>query len=125
MTPNDEYRWVIESQTDGTLDGGPWDAEKDPRLTLIDPNVGQGRQIEPCVRIEVRCRREDMIVSDIEIIDRTILKELPDGRARSRRNEIAAECYIRDELMRRGLGAVDLSNRFAEVTILSVTAEPT
>lgn len=125
MTPNDEYRWIIESQTDGTLDGEPWDAGRDPRLTLIDPNAGQARQIEPCVRIEVRCRREDMIISDIEIIDRTILRELPDGRARSRRNEVAAECYIRDELMRRGLGAVDLSNRFAEITILSVTAEQT
>ena len=125
MTPNDEYRWVIESQTDGVLNGEPWAADKDPRLTLIDPSAGKARHIEPCVRIEVRCRREDMVVSDIEIIDRSILKELPDGKARTRRNEAAAECYIRDELLRRGLGAVDLSNRFAEVTLLSVTADHT
>ena len=123
MTSNDEYRWVIESQSDSVLNGEPWDAAKDPRLTLIDPSVGKPRQIEPCVRIEVRCRREDLVVSDIEIIDKQILKDIPTGTARSRRNEVAAECYIRDELMRRGLGAVDLSNRFAEVTILSVTAE--
>lgn len=122
MTTDDEYRWVIESQASGALEGAPWDADKEPRLTLVDLNAGKPRRIEPSVQIEVRCRREDLFISDIEITDRTLLRELPEHKA-SRRNEVAAECYIRDELLRNGLGATDLSNRFAEITLLSVVAE--
>ena len=122
MTTDDEYRWVIETQTAAGLEGSPWEADAEPRLTLIDNNAGKPRRIEPSVRIEVRCRREDLLISDIEITDKSLLKDLPEHKT-SRRNEVAAECYIRDELLRHGLGGGDLSNRFAEITLLSVVAE--
>src|SRR3989344_2204958 len=121
MTTDDEYRWVIESQTAGPLEGSPWDADNEPRVTLIDDNVGKLHLIEQSVRIEVRCRREDLLISDIEITDKSLLKDLPEHKS-SRRNEVAAECFIRDELLRHGLGSRDLSNRFAAITLISVVA---
>jgi hypothetical protein len=122
LTPEGNYRWQIEAAAEDFLLGQPWDAAKEPRLTLTDLNAGKSRSIEPSVRIEVRCLREDLLISDIEATDASFMDRLR-GSHSHRNNEIAAECYIRDELIRNGLGVGDIHNRFASLTIATVIAD--
>jgi hypothetical protein len=122
QTAEGHYRWQIVSAADDCLVGQPWDAEKEPRLTLVDQNAGKDRSIEPAVRIEVRCLREDLLISDIKVTDASFMDRIK-GSYGHRNNEIAAECFIRDELIRNGLGVGDIHNRFASITIAAVIAE--
>lgn len=121
QTPEGHYRWTVEAIPDQILAGPPWDAEKHPRATLVDSNSGKSRVIEPCVRMEVRCLREDLLISDVRPNDPNFIERL-NTRYSTRNNEIAAECFIRDELIRQGLSVGDIHNRFANVTIAEVFA---
>jgi hypothetical protein len=62
-TADGHYRWQVEPRTDSVLEGRPWDAVKQPRLRLIDQRKDRNKGIPPTVRVEVRCRREDLPIS--------------------------------------------------------------
>ena len=52
--------------------GRPWDAIKQPRLKLVDQRKDRTRGIPPTVRVEIKCRREDLLIEDLEIKDETL-----------------------------------------------------
>jgi hypothetical protein len=101
-TADGHYRWIIKPGTQDVLDGRPWDASKEPRMTLVDLRQNRARGIPPTVHIEVKCLREDIEIKDIEIKNRTLWKALT--RQEGFRNKMAAaESYIRLRLAEEGL----------------------
>jgi hypothetical protein len=121
-TADDHYRWIIEPQQSGYLEGRPWDGAKEPRLKLIDKRTDRSKGIPPSVRVEVRCRREDLIVEDIEVKDETTWASLK--RAAGFRNKlVAAESYIRDRLAEEGFEVKNVGEIFIELILGAVTPE--
>jgi hypothetical protein len=116
------YRWLIRPSTTAVLEGSPWDASNEPRLKLIDQRKDRSKGIPPTVRVEVRCRREDLVIEGLEAKDEGIW-----GATKSRlgfRNRMAAAIsYIRDRLSEEGLEVNNIEDIFGQVTLGSVTAE--
>jgi hypothetical protein len=63
------YRWLIQPRISTTLEGRPWNAKERPRLRLVDQRGDRSKGIPPTVRVEVRCRREDIAIEDLEVKD--------------------------------------------------------
>lgn len=109
--------WEICAIGLGQLSGAPWDAVDAPRLKvkrLADRNADGDK---PTLRLEVRCLREDIEISDLE------LKEPDKQKWFSRRanrdvNLAAAEQVIKEELLSAGfLRVSDLSEKHGELMI--------
>lgn len=99
------HAWEIKPADGSVLEGKPWDAVKEPRFRLIDKR--NCREAPPsAVIVEVRCRREDLHIQDIE------LKE-GDNRLfpRKSNNRAAVDGYIRSQFEKAGLdldiGSID------------------
>jgi len=122
-TSDGHYRWTIEALVDGYLDGRPWDGANAPRLKLIDRRRDPGRGIPPSVRVEVRCRREDIEILDLKIKDEGIWAGAK-AKVGFQNRMKAAEAYIRDQLAREGLQVDNINDIFGELTFASTTAEP-
>ena len=121
-TADGQYRWLIEPRTKEILEGRPWNAAQQPRLRLIDRRRDRTKGIPPTVRVEVRCRREDLVIKDLEIKDES-LWETAKRRAGFKNKVAAAESYIRDHLSREGLEVKNIEDIFGTVTLGSVTAK--
>jgi hypothetical protein len=117
-----QYRWLVEPRAKETLEGRPWDAIKQPRLKLVDQRRDRSKGIPPTVRVEVRCRREDLHIQDLEIKDES-LWEAAKRKAGFKNKIAAAESYIRDHLSKEGLEVRNIEDIFGTVTMGSVTAE--
>ncbi len=121
-TVEGEYRWLIEPRSKEMIVGRPWDAVKHPRLKLVDQRKDRTKGIPPTVRVEVRCRREDLLIEDLEIKDET-LWQAAKRRVGFKNKMAAAESYIRDHLSKEGLEVKNIEDIFGTVTLGSVTAE--
>lgn len=121
-TAEGQYRWSIEHRSQKAITGHPWDALKQPRLKLVDQRKDPTKGIPPTVRVEVKCRREDLIIEDLEIKDET-LWQAAKRRAGFKNRLAAAESYIREHLSKEGLEVKNIEDVFGTVTLGSVTAE--
>lgn len=122
QTADNDYAWVVEPTMEKTLAGRPWDAQAAPRLKVIDERLDRTRGIEPHVRVEVRCRREDLEISDISLKDRA--GWMAHAADPLRRNRVAAaEALIRTRLFEAGLITGDISDPFAQMTLCAAIAE--
>jgi hypothetical protein len=121
-TSEGHYRWAIEPTTTKILEGRPWDPTKQPRLKLVDERKDRSKGIPPTVRVEVRCRREDLSIEDLEIKDENLWEALK-GRVGFRNRIAAAESYIRDRLSAEGLEVNNIQDIFGQLTLGSVSAE--
>lgn len=121
-SPEGFYRWLIERGDGASLDGRPWDASAQPRLKLIDERSDRSKGIPPTVRVEVRCRREDLDISDVQIKDENIWDAVK-ARAGFKNRMAAAEAYIRMKLAEEGLYADNFDDIFGRVTLGSTTAQ--
>jgi len=122
QTQNGDYAWIIEPTADDVLLGRPWNADDAPRLRLIDQRSDGHRTIEPAVRVELRCRREDLEIREITPTskrDWAALAKDPFGANKLK----AAEAVIRTRLARAGLVSGNLEDPFAELTICAVIAQ--
>lgn len=122
-THDGNYRWDITPESAQTLNGKPWEAEVSPRGTLIDTRADKDKGIPPTVSVEVRCLREDMIISDIMIKDEKKWDIFKTGGSQKAKLA-AAESYIRDKLILEGLEFESVDERFGAITLTSVVAEP-
>jgi hypothetical protein len=123
-TVDGHYRWSVESQFGKILEGRPWDGSKHPRLELIDKRKDRSTGIPPTVRVEVRCRREDIVIDDLKIKDQNLWHAAKD-RFGFKNRMAAAESYIRDRLTEEGLEVKNIEDIFSQLTLGSVTAEST
>lgn len=121
ISPEGNYRWDVDSFDHTPLKGTPWDA-REPRATLIDEG-GQSRNgLAPGgVRFEARCTREDMIIEEIEIKDPNLWDRLKHG-AFPKTKEMVVEQYIREELIKEGLEAQNIEDKYGLVTLSAVVA---
>lgn len=124
MKNNDgEHRWIVTPGLGGFLDGRPWESDH-PRLKLIDRRSPGFMALEPTVRVEVRCRREDLEITDIHFRDKA--RQNAFLKMEGQRNRIvAAEALIRSRLLQEGLIDVraDLSDDFLELTLADTIVE--
>lgn len=95
---------------------------KQPRLTLIDQRKDRSKGIPPTVRVEVRCRREDLMIGDLEIKDEGLWESVR-RRVGFKNKLAAAESYIRDYLSQEGLEVKNIEDIFGTVTLASAMAE--
>jgi hypothetical protein len=122
-TGDNSYRWLVEPHPKGmkTLEGRPWDAGK-PRLALVDQRKDRSKGIPPTVRVEVRCRREDLVVDDLRIKNDAVWDRVK--RKVGFKNRLAAaESYIRDRLLSEDLEFENIDDPFGVLTLANVTAE--
>jgi hypothetical protein len=116
------YTWIIEGENGGKLNGQPWNAEEKPRLTLVDKRAHPKNNLPPVVRLEVRCLREDMEISDIEMKDEGKWSlTLTDGQKAKKLK--AAEAFIRNKLEEEGLVSVAMEESFSEIVMAYITAD--
>lgn len=123
-TPDGNYRWAIEPSTSTILEGRAWDPVKEPRLKLVDERKDRSKGLPPVVRVEVHCRREDLVIEDVRIKDESLWKKLK-GRVGFANRLAAAEAYIRDRLRTEGLQVEDIHDEFGKLTLGSVSADST
>ena len=110
------YRWFVRSSTAKYLTGRPWDSTV-PRLTLIDQRKNRS-DIAPSVRVEIRCRKEDLLISDIETKNRKFIS----SENLAHNKKLAAEAYIRTKLQEFGLLVNALDDPFSEIILASISA---
>lgn len=120
-TADGHYRWDLRPAIGEALEGKPWDAILEPRLSVRDTRV-DAMHLEGSCRVEVRCRREDLIVDKITLKDSDLLRSL--SRRGSYRNRLAAaEAYIRMALTSRDLDHGGLYEPFSEICLADVLVE--
>lgn len=122
QTPDNHYKWTITPAIGATLDGRPWDAAASPVLQLVDTRPDRSKSIPPSTRVEIRCRREDLLISDI------VLKDEPGWEAMRkkvfhRNREATAEAIIRTKLLAEGLFCGDLSDPFTYMTLAVIVPD--
>jgi hypothetical protein len=121
-TADDDYRWTVEPRRSRILQGRPWDAVSKPRAKLVDKRKDRTKGIPPTVRVEVRCRREDLVIDDLTVKDEKLWESIK-ARAGFSNRMAAAESYIRDRLEEEGFEAKNIQDAFSELTLGTATAE--
>jgi hypothetical protein len=119
------HRWRVTPALDGPLLGRVWEDDAKVRLAVIDTRADRSIGLPPSVRVEVRCRREDLEISDIVLSDEPKAMMMK-RKVLQRNRQIAAEAYLKNRLFLEGLldgGEGDLSNPFALMTLAVVSAE--
>lgn len=121
-TAEGHYRWqLLPSGNSQLLDGRPWNATKEPRMKVIDKRLDRTKGIAPSVRIEVRCLREDLLISNIEVKDKNVWQSF--STMSNRNKEAAAEACIRDRLCSEDLEFGNLSDPYSSIVIARITSE--
>ncbi len=120
-TPDGQYRWELTPSNGRCLEGRGWDAKEHPRLRLRDTRGGAS-SLPPCVRVEIRCRKEDIEISDISLKDEGVMERVRQAAGFDNRRA-AAEAYIRSALTREGLSFESFDDPFGIICLADVIAE--
>jgi hypothetical protein len=89
-------------------------------MKIRDDRKDRDRHIEPTVRIQVRCLREDLEIKDIVLKDAKRWERLV--QSPTHRNRMAAaEAVIRDRLAKAGLFHGPLDEPYAEICLVEVS----
>lgn len=112
------YAFDVTPASGRTLDGQPWGA-LETVLKIRDRNhPRKGDPPEP--RIEIRCKREDLSISDVRFKgeQESFFNFLSQAKQR------AVEAYIRDQMTSMGVDVGDLQQPFADILLADIgTAE--
>ncbi|NYS24354.1 hypothetical protein HUK65_05055 [Rhodobacteraceae bacterium 2376] len=113
----ERYGWTISSSDGQPMDGAPWDAGAEPRLTVKRAQERNSEGNKPSMKIVIRCRREDIEILDLEPKHPAITEKLRMSAHRAR-HIAAAEQVIKRAIERKGfLTAPDLSNKDSVVMV--------
>lgn len=112
--------WEVRAVGTSQLEGTPWDAADAPRLKVRRLAERNGLGDKPALRVEMRCRREDIEISDLELKDNE-KQSWFSKRSNKDVNLAAAEQVIKTELLAAGfLRSPDLSEAHSELLIADV-----
>jgi hypothetical protein len=120
-TADGHYRWELSPAGNTILEGRPWNPNDHPRLKLVDLRSDRSKGIAPAIMLEVRCLREDLRITNIELKDNNLFRKLKEGKA-FQNKLIAAQAYIRQRLINEGLNFGDLSDSYAPVVLARIQA---
>lgn len=110
------YVFRIEPMRGDRLDGQPWPAEE-RKMKLIDTKAGRERGDPPEVTIDIRCKREDLIIEGIEFKEGSLF----DFAKLTRTKQVAVEQYIKLQIEKIGLECGDISEPFATLILGDVS----
>lgn len=122
------YSWQLQSTDRGPLIGSAWDAQNSPRLKIEDRRSFEQiardntNRISPVVSVEIRCKREDIIISEIQHKDDTKQTMLQKRKNHSA-NLAAAEGVIKNIMLEEGLPVANISEIFSELNIADQIVE--
>ena len=109
-------RWRFTPGTEDVLSGKPWAPNDTHLFKFKDTEPAGKRKLEPSVRLELSCLREDLDIFDITFKD-TKKGIIPLAYFDSPRRMIAAEAFIRTKLQEEGLPAPQMSEDYAMITL--------
>lgn len=113
MPDGQGYVFTIEPQVGSvSLQGSAWDSSLS-RMKLRDTKSGRKRGDPPEITVQIHCKREDLHIEDVTIVDPTIWDKTPF----TRNKQIAVEQYIKKEILAMGLPCGDISDSFATVIL--------
>lgn len=118
-TREGNYRWELRAVDGAALHGRGWQA--DESICKIKRREIYGSNIEPSIRVDVRCFRQDLIIDNLELKNEELWQRVNFGNA-SKKRLAAAEEYIKNRILEEGLQCVDVSEPYALMTIASVIA---
>ncbi len=111
--PDGNYRWVLTPETGDLLIGKVWDPIKRPRLSV---KKNGSPVIAPTCRVIVRCRKQDLCISDIS---------LKSGKKLSQKlifnRTAAATAFIAQKLGELGFDNENLDEDYANICVAEVT----
>lgn len=93
--------WEICAENDNILQGNPWDAWEQPRIQVEMPP--SGTRAEPTIRVEVRCRGEDLDFGDGIKLKDSSKRALFSKIKNNAKNLAAAEQFLKKVLEGEGL----------------------
>jgi hypothetical protein len=121
----DGHSWEIKPTSGDKLEGKPWDAVKEPRLKIIDKRTSRKRNFLKDIIIEVRCRREDLCITELKLKDEA-KESARMFRKRNSNPEAAARGYIHARFATAGLdvdvGSID--EKFIKLVLSRISATP-
>jgi hypothetical protein len=118
MTDDHKPSWEVLPGNGKTLLGSPWDASDRPRIQI--DFVGDAVSKEPSVRIEVRCRGEDLDFGEGIVIKDSAKAGLFVRKPNRDVNRAAAEQFLKEVLRTKGLSAGGVGEKFGSITIADV-----
>jgi hypothetical protein len=107
------YAWEISPSYESALAGQPWDPSE---ASLLSVRLMSESKLAPSIRGEVHCRYEDIDILDLEPKNKLSLHQLNPSK------DAVIRAYIKNLLIRNGLRVGDISNRFSEVLVASISA---
>ncbi|KAB7643624.1 hypothetical protein [Polymorphobacter fuscus] len=118
--PTGEYVWQLAPANSKALLGKAWDSVLEPLLKIKNMSKVEN-VIESVARIEVRCRREDLVISNFVIKDQGVVQNI---KNKMLNNKIAAaEAYIRNSLSDRNLDVRNFSDPYGSITLADLFIE--
>jgi hypothetical protein len=119
LDPEGCHRWEMLPAAQNALFGSGWDAATSPRFALKKPKKSK---ISRSLIFQVRCLREDIRITNIEIISEES-KNIKIFEPSNRSKMVAAEAFIKKKLADAGLISGDMSNPFADVCLLETVLD--
>lgn len=114
---NSHPAWEVKRADGKKMTGTPWSAVEEPRLKakrLTERNADGGK---PTLKVEIRCRREDIEISGLKMTDLNEQKRFM-NRNNKAKNIAAAEQLIKDELAKAGFMELpDMANPNVQLLI--------
>lgn len=117
--PDGQYRWELAPKAARLLLGKAWDAVSEPLLSIR--STGNSK-IDPVARIEIRCRREDLLITNLQAKNEGVLQKALTGTIFD--NKLAAaEAYIVNVLSSRNLDIRNFEDPFGEILLADVMVD--
>lgn len=111
-TPQGTYAWDLSAENGSYLQGRPWDPNEEPRLRF---RADLSAPIPPVMRIITRCRKEDLVVSEIQVKESSRNSNFIDRYKANK--SAAAEAFIKNLLEDEGLEHGDLNEIYATLCV--------
>ncbi|WP_230632738.1 hypothetical protein [Sphingomonas sp. Leaf37] len=121
-TSEGDYSWQLRPSSGDKLEGKVWDAVNEPRGRVRDTRKSQSA-IEGTCRIEVRCKKEDILIEDLSLKDESLLTRLIKDNGYLTR-VAAAESYIRSKIQSLGLSTKNYEDPFGDICLGEAQVEP-
>ncbi len=115
------YKWEIAPSFASNLLGKIWDAVSEPLLRIKQSPADKGILDSIC-RIEIRCRREDLDIRNIQIKGESNFK-FPIGSRKGANKMAAVEAYIRNALASRNLDIKNFEDPYGHIMLADVIVQ--
>lgn len=113
-----QYCWELAPRTAKHLLGKVWDAVSEPLLSV---KFATESRMDPVVRIEIRCRREDLLISNVQIKNTSGFERFSLGSTKNKM--AAAEAFIINALSSRNLDVKNFDDPFGEIVLADMLVD--